>query len=110
MPAQNPASFVDLPKQTRKEMQALSPDEAACFLVAASEDRYGVLFTFALITGMRPEEYLGLQWKDVDLQKDIVTVQRTLVWRRKGGVGTMGSRKLPGAVVACLFPSLLLVP
>ena len=34
---------------------------------------------------MRPEEYLGLQWKDVELEKGTVTVQRTLVWRRKGG-------------------------
>ena len=34
---------------------------------------------------MRPEEYLGLQWKDVELEKGTVTVQRTLVWRHKGG-------------------------
>jgi integrase len=93
MLAQNPASLVDLPKQTRKEMQALSPEEAARFLKAADDDRYGVLFTLALITGMRPEEYLGLQWKDVNLEKGIVTVQRTLVWRRKGGGYYFGEPK-----------------
>jgi integrase len=85
MLAQNPASLVDLPKQERQEMQALSPDDAAKFLEAAADDRYGVLFLFALITGMRPGEYLGLQWKDLDLQKGVVTIQRTLVWRRRGG-------------------------
>jgi len=65
----NPAEWVELPKQARKEMHALSPDEAARFLKAAAEDRWGVLFAFAVATGMRPEEYLGLQWKDVDFEQ-----------------------------------------
>ena len=47
--------------------------------------RWCVLFAFALTTGMRPEEYLGLQWKDVDLERGTVTVRRALVWREKGG-------------------------
>ncbi len=93
MLARNPAAFVDLPRQARKEMQALSPLDAARFLEAAAEDRYGVLFHFALVTGMRPEEYLGLQWKDVDFEKSVVTVQRTLVWRRKGGGWYFGEPK-----------------
>ena len=65
----NPAEWVELPKQARKEMHALSPDEAARFRKAAAEDRWGVLFAFAVATGMRPEEYLGLQWKDVDFEQ-----------------------------------------
>lgn len=85
MLARNPAEAVELPKQFRKEMSALSPKEAAEFLKAATEDRFGVLFAFALATGMRPEEYLGLQWKDVDLERGTVTVRRALVWREKGG-------------------------
>jgi integrase len=82
---QNPALMVKPPRQVRKEMQALSPEEAARFLAAASQDKWAVLFALALTTGMRPEEYLGLQWKDVEVEKGTVTVQRTLIWRRKGG-------------------------
>jgi integrase len=93
MLARNPAAFVDLPRQARKEMKALSPEEAARFLEAAADDRYGVLFHFALITGTRPEEYLGLQWKDIDLEKGVVIVQRTLVWRRRGGGWYFGEPK-----------------
>jgi integrase len=85
MLSQNPASLVGLPKPVRKEMQALSPKEAACFLKAAAEDRWSALFSLALATGMRPEEYLALQWKDVDLKKGVVIVQRALAWHRKGG-------------------------
>lgn len=89
----NPASMVELPKQTRKEMQALSPDQAKRFLEAARDDRWGLVFTIALLTGMRPEEYLGLQWKDIDFEQGVVTVQRALVWRRKGGGWYFGEPK-----------------
>jgi integrase len=83
----NPAQSVELPKRTRREMKALSPDEATVFLEAAKEDPHGLVFAFGLVTGMRPEEYLGLQWKDLDLQQATATVQRTLCWRRQKGGG-----------------------
>jgi integrase len=81
----NPAALVELPRRERKEMRAFSREDAARFLKAAAEDRHETLFALALTTGMRPEEYLGLQWKDVDLVKGTVTVQRTLVQRMGGG-------------------------
>ena len=81
----NPCEFVDLPRMARKEMQALSPEEASQFLEAAKADKLGIVLSFALATGMRPEEYLALKWSDVDLQAGSATVQRTLVWRKGGG-------------------------
>lgn len=93
MLAQNPAASVELPRATRKEMKALTPDEAGRFLKAAREDRLSTLFSLALTTGMRPEEYLALQWKDVDLEKRTVTVQRALIWNRKGGGWTFTAPK-----------------
>ena len=89
----NPATLVELPRESSKEMQALSPEEASRFLEAIAEDRFGLLLTFALITGMRPEEYLGIQWKDVDLQKGIVSIQRTVVWLPKGKSWSFGEPK-----------------
>ena len=50
-------------------------------------------FAFALATGMRPEEYLGLQWKDVDLESETVTVRCALIWRAKGGGRYFGEPK-----------------
>lgn len=78
----NPAPLVELPKQTRKEMRVLDQDQAKRFLAQASQDRFSLAFHLAVITGMRPEEYLALQWPDIDLQKNTLTVQRTLVWER----------------------------
>jgi integrase len=93
MLARNPAEMVELPRQARKEMLALSPKEATEFLKAAAADRWGVLFAFALATGMRPEEYLGLQWKEVDLEHGVVAVRRALVWRSTGGGWYFGEPK-----------------
>jgi integrase len=81
----SPAVFVDLPRMPRTEMKAFSREEAARFLTAAKDDRYGIVFALALTTGMRPEEYLALHWKDLDLIQGTATVQRTLVWRKGGG-------------------------
>jgi integrase len=81
----NPASLIELPKQERREMQALSPEQARIFQAEAVSYKHGIVFIFALVTGMRPEEYLALKWSDVDLEKGTATVRRTLVWLKGGG-------------------------
>ena len=58
MLTQNVCQYVDLPKQQKKEMQALSQDEAGRFLEAARSDRFYVLFAVMLGTGLRPGEAL----------------------------------------------------
>jgi integrase len=110
MLARNPCEFVDLPRMVRKEMQALSPEDASRFLEAAKADKLGIVLSFALATGMRPEEYLALKWSDLDLQAGNATVRRTLIWRKGGGwyfgePKTSRSRRtipLPMSLVAAL--------
>ena len=58
--ASNPATDCTLPRKEQKEMRAMTLDEARRFIEAAKENRQGIVFLFALETGMRPEEYLGL--------------------------------------------------
>ena len=88
----NPCEAVELPRSERREMKAFSPEEAESFLKAAKENEQGVIFAFALATGMRPEEYLGLKWSDMDLEKGAAVVRRVLV-RRKGGGWYFGEPK-----------------
>jgi len=85
MLAYNPASGADLPRQAKAELRALSPEQVGQFLDVAKADRLGALFVLAIATGMRPGEYLGLQWPDVDLEKGAVVVRRTLVCQHGGG-------------------------
>lgn len=93
---QNPCGSVELPRKVSQEMQSLTPIEAARFLAEAAGDRWVALFVLALATGLRPSEYFGLKWSDVDLEQGLVTVQRSLIWRSyKSGDWYFGEPKTP---------------
>jgi integrase len=79
--AHNPCDSAELPRKASAEMQALTPAEAARFLKEAKSDRWSALFVLALATGLRPSEYLGLKWSDIDLERGVINVQRSLHWR-----------------------------
>jgi integrase len=65
-----------LPKNERREVEALTGEEVARLL--ATESRWRPLWTLAAYSGLREGELLGLLWRDVDLERGRVTVQR--VW------------------------------
>jgi integrase len=75
----NVAKHVQLPKQVKKEMDVLTQEECALFMNSLKGERLETMFSFALATGLRPEEYLGLQWKDIDFEKKTVSVQRAVI-------------------------------
>lgn len=96
MLAHNPCDSVELPREAGKEMQSLTPADATCFLKEAASDRWCTLFVLALATGLRPSEYFGLKWSDIDLELGLVTVQRSLVWRSyRSGDWYFGEPKTP---------------
>ena len=66
-------------------MRCLTLEESRLFLKAAKGDKWYVAFLVALETGMRPEEYLGLKWADVDFERGCLTIRRALVWLKGGG-------------------------
>ena len=80
----NPADSVDLPRQDRRQIGVLTVEQARTFVKAISGHPYGSLFALALTTGMRPSEYLGLTWNDLDLDRGTVSVSHTLEWRKGG--------------------------
>ncbi len=75
------APRVRLPRAPDLEYSWLRTDkEIRSFLEAAGNDPYpGVLqlFATAVYTGMRAGELLGLHWDDVDLDRRLITVQRS---------------------------------
>ena len=85
MLVRNPANLDKPPSVTRREMRTFSIEEAARFRAAAATDRWAVLFDLALSTGMRPAEYFGLQWRYVDLERGVASVQRTIYCPPGGG-------------------------
>ena len=93
----NPADAVSRPKQRRKEMQTMAPEQALKLLETARGDRLEALFVLALTTGMRLGELLGLRWKDVDEGQGVIHLQVTLQRTKDGFVfaqpKTRGSRR-----------------
>ncbi len=81
---ENPVSRTRPVKSRKKPpRRVLDEDETRRFLSAARQDRLGIVLELAVGTGMRPEEYLGLQWADVDLEARTVTVRHVLIWRQQ---------------------------
>ena len=82
----NAATGVKLPRITREEINPLDPDEARRFIEAACGDRLEALYILALNTGMRQGELLALKWDDVDLERGVLRVRRTLTREDKAFV------------------------
>jgi integrase len=73
------------PTKKKRAIQAFTAEEAAGFIKSAKRDRDGIVFWFALATGMRPEEYLALEWSNLDLDKHEVHVRKTIYFPKGGG-------------------------
>ena|SRR5437588_1702779 len=73
----NPAKTgVDNPQRRRTEKRPFeSWDEVEA--VAAKLDGYGPLVLFAAATGLRPGEWLALEWRDIDREQRVVYVRRS---------------------------------
>jgi integrase len=80
---ENPADGLKVPQQPRNEMQALTAEQARTLLNIALTTSYGPVVAVALTTGMRPSEYLGLKWQDIDWGRQTISVVRSI--RRLNG-------------------------
>lgn len=113
MLAVNPCTNTVRPAGGRQvAIQVFDEDAARAFLDAARDHCHGLIWELALVTGMRPEEYLGLTWPDIDWQAGRIRVARALVrvptaeasWQFKE-VKTASSRRnldVPPALLARL--------
>lgn len=82
---QNVTDRVPRPKRRRREMRALSSEEAQRLLTTVlsrpADARVAPLYQLALSTGMRQGELLALKWRDVDLDGGRLSVVASLTWR-----------------------------
>mgnify|MGYP004615956423 FL=1 len=72
-------------KEIKKERRVLTVGETELFFRYAKDTFYYNLYVVAIDTGMRIGELMGLQWSDVDFEKKVVHVRRSLCYFRKDG-------------------------
>lgn len=73
--------FVDAPRVTSDEPDALSEDEIRVVIAAAKGDRIEAHVLIGLGTGLRQGEQLGLAWEDLDLTAGRLYVRKELDYR-----------------------------
>lgn len=75
----NPCSKVAIPKGEVKEKQIYSQEEMALLLTKMDGEplKYKAFFYLMAYTGFRRGEMLGLEWKDIDFENNIISVKRT---------------------------------
>jgi integrase len=76
--SRNVASLVTVPRKNPHEVHALSTDEARKLIQAARDSRIEALLIIAITTGVRRGELLGLRWDDVDLERGVLHIRRTM--------------------------------
>ncbi|ALS36546.1 integrase [Enterococcus rotai] len=75
---QNPCDNIVLPKTTTKKINALTLEEQRKIeMLALTEKKCSPVF-LALYSGMRIGEISGLKWEDIDFDKNLIQVRRTI--------------------------------
>src|SRR5690242_17890002 len=82
----NVAELVDMPRSARRKIAAPTLDDVHRLLDAIKGDRLEAIVTVALAVGLRRGEILGLQWKDIDLERRTLTVRARISRVQKIGL------------------------
>ncbi|MBD5104645.1 MAG: site-specific integrase [Ruminococcaceae bacterium] len=86
----NPCSKVTIPKGEVKEKQIYSQEEMEALLTKLMGEplKYKVFFYLIAYSGFRRSEMLGLEWKDIDFENNIISIRRTSNYTAERGTYT----------------------
>ena len=79
----NPLQNVTPPKGPRKAAEALTKDQIDVLLDSIDNEPFRRIVEFALATGMRRGEIIGLSWSNVNLDAGTITIDQSVI--RKDG-------------------------
>ena len=87
------ATSANFQRMEKVEMKYFNPKETANFLKQRKTISILPFSYLAIETGMRPEEYLGLQWKDIDFKKKVLSVRRALVVEKAADIFSLNTKQ-----------------
>lgn len=74
----NPCSKIEPPKSKPKPVAPPNAEGVARILMESEDSPYHALFVLAATTGLRQGELFALAWDDVDFDRGVLSVQRSL--------------------------------
>jgi integrase len=80
----NVTEMVRPPRRQHHEMMVLNKEQARSLLAVVAGDRFEAVYVLALSTGMREGEIFALHWRDVDLERAVLSVRGTIKEGEKG--------------------------
>jgi integrase len=81
---QNPCQGASTPRLKKSQFQTWTADQCRTFLEGTKDHRLWMVFRLALSTGMRIGEILALRWSDIDWDRSLIQVRRTLARTETG--------------------------
>ena len=76
-----------------KKVRALTIEEQKKFLEVAKDSCNYNQYAFLLQTGLRTGELIGLKWSDIDFNKRVIHIQRSMEYRYSVGEWSIGEPK-----------------
>ena len=74
----NPSKYVSLPKARKPEIEVIPNDKLSEIIAEVNNSLYRVPLLILFNTAMRRGEVCALQWQDIDFDKRIITVSKSL--------------------------------
>ena len=103
-PGRNVAQLSDMPTERRRPPRFLPPEAIPDFLAVLEGCRVGALYGVSMALALRPGEALALRWEDVDLERGVLTVGRSL--QRIAGEGYVEREPKSGSYRTVHLPEL----
>jgi site-specific recombinase, phage integrase family len=86
----NPCRRVFMPKQEQEEKQIYTIEQVKILYENLKSEpmKYQVYLLLSIYSGYRRSEMLGLEWKDIDFEHDLIHVRRTSQYTSEKGIYT----------------------
>ena len=86
----NPCRRVFVPKQEREEKQIYTIEQVKILYENLKSEpmKYQAYLLLSIYSGYRRSEMLGLEWKDIDFEHDLIHVRRTSQYTSEKGIYT----------------------
>ena len=96
------------PKERYQEIDVFTIEETKAILTAAKTEPINIrlLIELAIFTGMRRGEIVGLKWSDIDLEKQLLSVKRS-IYKPKGEKAAEKEPKSHSSIRTIAIPNCL---